>query len=58
MKHKRKLYPKRGWDRRLGRISNHNPGYIESELVKMISAHIRDEIDKEIIKRLKIHDIY
>jgi hypothetical protein len=58
MKHKRKLYPKRGRDRRLGKVSYHIPGYIESELVKMISAHIRDEIDKEIINRLKTHDIY
>jgi hypothetical protein len=58
MKHKRKLYPKRGRSGRLGRIINHNPGYVESELVKMISAHIRDEIDKEIINRLMTHDIY
>jgi hypothetical protein len=55
MKHKRKVYPRRGRDRRLGRVSNHNPGYIESELVKMISSHIRDEIDKSIIKNLVMY---
>jgi uncharacterized protein (UPF0218 family) len=55
MKHKRKVYLRRGRDRRLGRVSNHNPGYIESELVKMISAHIRDEIDKSIIKNLVMY---
>jgi len=55
MKHKRKVYPKRGRSGRLGRIGKHIPGYVESELVKMISTHIRDEIDKSIIKNLVMY---
>jgi hypothetical protein len=55
-KRKHKIYTRRGRSGRYSKINKHIPGYIESELIRMMTEELTKEIDKEIINRLMAHD--
>ena len=55
-KQKHKIYTKRGRSGRYSRINKYIPGYMENELIRMMTEELTKEIDKEIINRLMTHD--